>query len=270
MPTEHKIPFGAFLMLMALMTIPLVARHRTSIPTFIPGGQQNAKNYSPACARSYPIADYISPESVTEDKQSERKTKNLKYNGRKSVFSPNLPEGVETLPLIDHTMARLPALPVVKSDLILLGEVTDAKAYLSNDKTGVYSEFSVRVEEVFKSEKSSQPSIGSLVNGTREGGAVRYPTGQISCVSIQYQGMPKLNSRYVLFLKSLNDEQGFFIITGYELKERRVFPLDGRDVDGKSHLSFAAFAGMEEDVFLPTVRNAVAQQRVTTGRKERP
>jgi hypothetical protein len=42
------------------------------------------------------------------------------------------------------------ALPTHISNAVVIGEVTDAKAYLSEDRTSVYSEFTIRVGEVLK------------------------------------------------------------------------------------------------------------------------
>ena len=38
--------------------------------------------------------------------------------------------------------------------------------------------------------------------------------------------MPQVGCRYLLFLEQVNSEVEFRILTGYELREGRVFPLD--------------------------------------------
>src|ERR1700755_2170007 len=54
-----------------------------------------------------------------------------------------LPGNIEPLPLAAHFWIGLPALPVAQSDAVVLGEVIDRRANLTEDGTGVYSEFSV-------------------------------------------------------------------------------------------------------------------------------
>ena len=69
--------------------------------------------------------------------------------------------------LASRNIAPLPALPVGRSVAVVLGEIVDAQAYLSDDKTGVYSEFSVRVEEIFKNDSITPVYPGSLVTTER-------------------------------------------------------------------------------------------------------
>lgn len=54
----------------------------------------------------------------------------------KSQSSFELPES--------HAPAET-SLPAIESDAVVIGEVTDAHAYLSNDRTSVYSEFELRI-----------------------------------------------------------------------------------------------------------------------------
>jgi hypothetical protein len=58
----------------------------------------------------------------------------------------------------------------------------------------------------------------------RDGGRVRFPNGRLHMYMIADYDMPKVGLRYVLFLN--NDELGFQIITGYELRDGKVYPLD--------------------------------------------
>ena len=44
----------------------------------------------------------------------------------------------------------MPALPFEQSNVISLGKVTDRHAVLTDDRLGVYSEFSISVSEIFK------------------------------------------------------------------------------------------------------------------------
>jgi hypothetical protein len=125
--------------------------------------------------------------------------------------------------------------------------VTQARAYLSNDKTGIYSEFTVHVEEVLKNNGRGQVLTGDSVAVEREGGAVQFQSGRIEEYRIFNQGMPQSSERYVLFLRYNEEGQDFSIITGYRLIKGRVFPLD--DVG-----PFASHKDVDETVFLREVR----------------
>jgi hypothetical protein len=120
-----------------------------------------------------------------------------------------------------------PAFPVGRSAIIAVGAVVDAQAYLSDDKTGVYSEFSIRIEEVFQNDGLEPSFPGSLVVAEREGGRVRFPSGRIILYGNREEGMPRQGSRYVFFLK--REDQRYSLLTAYELRSGRVHPLDGRN-----------------------------------------
>jgi len=158
----------------------------------------------------------------------------------------------------------LPALPVVLSDAVLLGEVTNAEAHLSNDFSGVYSEFTVRVEEVFKNNQTTAVVPGALITTERQGGRVKVRSGQVIRYGIAGQDMPRVGQRYLLFLKA--NEQQFTIVTGYQLASGSVVPLDGENAPGHRVMKWAgdSFRGTDANQFLDEVRKAIAQSSGTT------
>lgn len=135
----------------------------------------------------------------------------------------------------------------------MIGQVRDANAHISADKNGVYSEFTVQVGEVIKDATASPLSPGNQITAERQGGRVRYPSGRVEWFHINAQNMPTVNSRYVLFLKHI-DSDSFSIITGYELRDGRVYALDS----GASQFTF--YDGGDELSFLKLVREAIAVQ----------
>jgi hypothetical protein len=145
------------------------------------------------------------------------------------------------------------------SDAVVVGEVVNARGYLSSDKTGVYSEFTVRINEVLKNESSVALLFGSEAIAERWGGIVRFPSGRLQRFATAEQSMPATGSKYVFFLKCNGSGQDFSILTGYELKGGRVFPLDGYDSKGEHVISaFTAFEGMDETAFLKTVWDGIS------------
>ena len=154
----------------------------------------------------------------------------------------------------------LPALPVVRSGLVVLGEVVGADAHLSNDRTGVYSQFTVRVEEVFK-DSSSIVFPGGLITMERSGGRVRFPSGRITRYGVAGQDMPRLQQHYVFFLEP-NDQQ-YSIVTAYQVVSGQVHPLDGQNAPGPPERvrpwAGDSYNGANATHFLDEVRKAVAQ-----------
>src|SRR5215204_994544 len=169
---------------------------------------------------------------VLDLKQAE-KTGPEQLKGRKRGHSlrqdrqiAELPAGAEPLPSNVHAWLRMPALPIEESNAIVLGKVTDRRAVLMDDKFGIYSEFSIKIREVFKDDLSGF-FIDQVIRASRPGGAVRFPSGKIQQYTIAGQGYPQQDKVYVLFLK--RDEEGdYSILTGYEVTGSVVQPLDGK------------------------------------------
>ncbi|HEX5736173.1 MAG TPA: hypothetical protein VF131_25315 [Blastocatellia bacterium] len=150
-----------------------------------------------------------------------------------------------------HWWINLPGLPTAQSDAVVLGKVVDATAYLSNDKSNVYSEFSIRVEDVFM-DRSGSLKLGGGLTVSREGGRVQLPDGRMLYVMSSDQGMPSKGRRYLLFLKYDSTANDYNIITGYMLRRDKVSLLDEVDLD-----RFSTYKNMDEKSFLNAVREAV-------------
>jgi hypothetical protein len=165
-------------------------------------------------------------------------------------------EASKMISIQDEWDIGLPALPVSQSGIIVVGEVVDAQSYLSESKDWVYSEFTVRVEEVLKNASGVTLTKGSSLDVNRDGGRVRFPNGQVTLQYTVGQGMPRPGERYALFLTFDAQDQDAHILTGYELRGGRVFPLD--------HLSApeaAGYRGADEQTFLNNLRAAIANAK---------
>jgi hypothetical protein len=195
----------------------------------------------------WPAADYDSSDTVDERSKRVRETKGKNFD--KSKFEVN-PASVSDNHVLTHSDTDLlSALPKLHSDAVVVGDVVDARAYLSNDKTGVYSEFSVMVNEVIKNFVEQPISPDDSIKVLREGGRVRLPSGRVQFYSISKENMPEGQQRYVFFLRRLNEGQGFKLLTAYALKNGKVFPLD-------EHSQFSVFKGADETEFLNKVRES--------------
>jgi hypothetical protein len=143
--------------------------------------------------------------------------------------------------------------------VIVLGTVREAKAYLSLDRTNVYSEVSLSIEEILKAGPQYGLQISGAVSANRRGGAVRFPSGKIVRCADSERAIPALGRRYLLFLKDTADA-GLSIVTGYELIEKRVIPLDGLPgVDTSLFTNYQKQRNVSEEALLEAARKAVSE-----------
>jgi hypothetical protein len=210
-------------------------------------------------SKDSPIVDYDT--EVIKEKSKARKEKDSHFKG---VGNPNkrrpiaeLPEGVEPLLTVGAWWVGLSPLPIDQSDIIVLGDVVAREAHLSDDKTGIYSEFTVQVDQVFK-DTTGTVLVGGSLSATRLGGSVRFASGKIQKYGLARHGMPRNGSQYVLFLRKTTDGD-LLILTGYELSGGHVTPLDGEDTgDPRTDLPFAKYRGAYQTAFLAELSKATA------------
>lgn len=150
---------------------------------------------------------------------------------------------------------------------MVVGEITQEEAFLSADRTSIYSEFTVSIAEVLKNSSPAALSPTSSITVTRGGGAVRFPSGKVLRTGFHGKPLPDKGHRYLIF--ATRDEEGddFRLLTAYEVRDGRVFPLDGVDLNGNIVPQLAAhqkFSGEVEESFLSRVRAAVASPLPST------
>lgn len=170
----------------------------------------------------FPVADLLAPLPTNPKERAKRQAQGKRYNNK---GAPKI-ELVNSIHRVNNSLSNLPALPTEKSSVIILGEVKDAKAYLSEDETTVYSEFVISIQSVLKNNTGQELYINGLVEVERYGGLVRLPSGKIIVATTDRQDMPRVGAKYVLFLKGGNGDVGLTILAGYELRGGKVFPLD--------------------------------------------
>jgi hypothetical protein len=235
-----------FFELMVLFAFVLAA-----ILISVPGNSQQQKSIAKAQRRPFdenrfPIADYAAAEPTDPVQRAKRQAKGKKYD--KSSWRVYPTSVSDSMVRVDYVDRNLPAFPFEKSSVVLVGQVSDAHAYLSNDKTGVYSVFTVQVNEVLTNSTNLSLSAGSVIEVERDGGRVRFPNGRLHLYKIAEQDMPQVGLRYVLFLTNPGNESGFQMVTGYELRAGKVCPLDDLP---KLH----TYDNTDEAIFLEELRS---------------
>jgi hypothetical protein len=197
----------------------------------------------------FPIADYSASEPADPQKRAQRRARGNKYNNSPMTVTPSDTDGVTSS--AEHWAEGIAALPVEQSNTVVVGEVTDAQAFMSVDKTGVYSEFVVRIGEVLKNDPALPLTAGTSITVERPGGRVKFPSGNIGQYFTVGQGMPRVGKRYMLFLTQ--KDQDYQILTGYELRAGRILLLDN---PGAGH-PLTAYKDTNETSLLNDVRAAV-------------
>ena len=212
-----------------------------------------------------PIVDYdldYRAAAVADPKERElRQARGRRYNERAPDPLGDLPSNWVGFATGTDWYVGVPALPLAKSDAVIVGEVAASEAHISNDRTGVYSEFSIKVVEVLKN-LDTPLSVGDVTVGEREGGIVRFQDGRLFEYMVYHQGMPRPGRKYLFFMSGNKQGGDYVIVTAYELRNGQVIPLDDSP-------AFASYKGSDEQEFLSNVRGAIARKpQVPRERKE--
>ncbi len=216
----------------------------------------------------FPIVDLNAPEPSDPDELARRRARGKRYDhtglDAENVKGFVFQDGTGTVSLggpSSHWPVE-PAFPVALSEVIAIGEVMDARAQISNDKTNVFCVFTVLIKDVYKNTTSASLTPERVITVDRYGGRVRLPSGKIITRGFLHQSMPLAGRRYVFFLKSNEEGQTYSIITGYELHHGRVIPLDGnRLVPGGGFpqlIEYDRYEGANETSFLKEIKDAIA------------
>lgn len=225
--------------------------------------QRDAEKVGKDKINKLPVADFDAPEPSDLDNREKRRVKNKKYNDPNSDSYRNhiLTSGIGAI-RNEWDFGLDSALPTTQSSAVIVGEVADANAYLSEDKYKVYSEFTVRVDEVIKNDSGEPIAVGESIATDRLGGRVRVPSGRVGSFYVSGQGVPEVGKRYVFFLGFNPREAGGItdprylnrhILTAYELRLGVVFPLDSSGAK-----NFHEYEGMGEAAFINKIRQSLA------------
>jgi hypothetical protein len=202
------------------------------------------------------VVDYDAVESLEGSELERRKRASARYDNEEWVMKNPHPDDVKVARISETEPP--PVLPIQESDVIVVGKITAAYTRLSNDKTGIYTEFSIDVVDSLRSSRSTDFKAGITID--RAGGIVRYPNGQLVLYEDKRKGLPDLGKEYILFLKADQKSGNYQTITLYELSAKATIPLDsGRKFDEIERMGKAAF--------LRTIRDELARRG--RGRQDR-
>jgi hypothetical protein len=166
--------------------------------------------------------------------------------------------GEDAVMTINDWAVPLEAFPVAPSAAIVVGTVLSGKAFVSKDRTYVYSDYQVRVDRVLKQYASASLAVGEQIVVSRGGGTIRFPSGHIRNYLNNGEGFPAISSQYLFFLGKPNfPEHEYEQIIGslYQLSGGKVHPLDDEQL--------GPFDDMSEWDFLSKVEQAIAKSRAS-------
>jgi hypothetical protein len=251
MLTKSKLLSIAFLLAVAssaLAVIRGVQGRVTSLPYLI---SQTPTQQAERNDDDLPIFDPAAPAPLDEKKEARKKAKGQRYS------NPNFPiSSLGETDNITHTGGGGPqtALPVEESNLIIIGEVTNAEAILSSDQSSLYSEFTVRVKEVLKNGTTEPLTRGDAIFVERLGGRFKLPSGTLVVERASGTKMPLVGRKYVLFLIK-HPDNSTFIYAGYDLSGEKVVALDNYE-----HNLTTKYNGAPVRKLLSDIRSALADK----------
>ncbi len=220
-----------------------------------------------------PITDFIVQEPADQEMRRLRRARNERNNlsagpeVKRAVLNDAMEPVLLHLPVSDQPDE--PAIPASRSDGVVTGTISEVNAYISADRTTVYSEVTLNIEAVLKQEPRHPLVSGLTLSAERPGGAVRFPSGKILRRGFLGRNIPEAGRRYLLFLRYNEDGEDFFIVTGYQFLDNRVLPLDGTaDLEKGGNFppfrNYEQYRNAEVPTFLDKVRaliNAAAESR---------
>ena len=175
----------------------------------------------------FPIVDYMAAEPADPVERAKWAKRGKRHNIK---YAPRIDQLTESTFLITDWDVNLPAFPIERSAAVIICRVSKAQAQLSENRTGVYSEFKIHVESILKNDTKTPLAVDKSAEVVRVGGRVRLPSGKIIVSAVDKQDMPRVGSKYVLFLThhSLHggEDEDLYILTGYEIRDGKVYPLD--------------------------------------------
>src|SRR5207253_10509831 len=107
------------------------------------------------------------------------------------------------------------------------GTITHSQAFISNDRSAVYSEFQVIVNKILKNNDALGITPDANIVAERVGGRIRFASGRAQLRGDSGRNLPHKSKQYALFLKWDEPGKDFMIVTGYEIRGESVYPLDG-------------------------------------------
>ena len=128
-----------------------------------------------------------------------RQARNQFWNGKASE-GPLTDNSRPSLLNYPTTHPHITDLELQGSAAVVVGVIRAPRSYLSADKTTIYTEFTLRVQQILANNSGRAVDVASMITLARAGGVVRLPSGKILIRGCQEESMPHMTRRYVFVL----------------------------------------------------------------------
>lgn len=112
------------------------------------------------------------------------------------------------------------------ADTVVLGTVTKATSWLSNDHTTIYTEDLVKVSSVLLDGTHGTMAVGAVIALEHPGGLIKFSSGITIQRSTQGQSLPMHGYSYLLCLKYSPAASAFKIVSALALVEPHTYILE--------------------------------------------
>lgn len=183
-----------------------------------------------------PRADYGRPSTESVAEQIRRRSRETR---RRNIFPPVTDPGKLVEDQQETTAIRIedyvyvetsdPSYPASISAAVVIGTVLDAKGFVSDDRTYVYSDYQIQVDDILKQDTAAKLVVGRRLVASRTGAAVYFTSGHITHYVTLGRGQPKVGKQYLFFLLRPDPDIAEYDIcygAAYELSDGRALPLD--------------------------------------------
>lgn len=193
----------------------------------------------------------LAPEPTDSSERELQRVRNDVFSLHIEPISDSNPERVRFVHL-----RSIEPMPLADSDTVVLGRVSQAQSYLSTDKSQIYTQYRIEIEEVLQN--SARLPLTPDQHGfvaVQTGGAIRMPSGIIwRQTDMGTDRLLHAGRRYLLFLLSFPKIKGYSVLRHYEFRDGRIiFSLP----DDNGNEVSQPYTNIGEESFLQRVRAAI-------------
>ena len=204
------------------------------------------------------------PESDDPTQRANRAAKNARYDSQVNNRDlSSLPPG-QSMHLIGCGPYDPTILPTGSHDVIVLGTLINIQPYLSANRTAIYSEYQLDIEQVFKAPRKDLSIQEGRLLIDRPGGVLRRSDGKIITSTESGTGMARpldVGRRYVLFCRLIHDQRDLILGFAFELRDGKAYALWQQPGYDRlvGELPGAVAPLSKEQAFIEAVRDAAKQ-----------
>ena len=209
-------------------------------------------------------------ESSNPNEREARRAKNTRYNTGGADLTVERTQGSEIF--FEQVWPAVDFIPAAESALVVIGRVIKVQPYLSSDRSRVYTEITIAVDDLLKWDQDKSVAATKTVVIDRLGGALKLKTGRIVRDEIQIDNLGNLElaRRYLVFARAINDGKDINLIKSYELIDGKVFTNDSRPSRLISALAGVPLTWEYEASFLKAVREVTVSTARNARHRQRP